>query len=351
MQPLEMLLFGQTDNPDEDALSDSDDESDSEDLGKQIARERHRANKRELRHQYKVVLDLMPNLRNDMKYLDEDDLIILSNYINFHLTNVRGDDGGSLRDRVITYLRDSRIKGFESAPSEVQKFYRGWSNMFTARMLCPQNMLARFDANPEAFCEMIISGPEGDDESILRGGNFPSFLYDQKQADPENELQGLLRSPYLLTCYKSLWTGPSSARLPGGRQNKTAGRPPIAWANNFFKVTPRTLAYTAVQVRYELTSLTIWSSSDIAGFSAYELFNEIVALFADPESDWYLDTLAWWNKQVFANAPDKSAGRAYNNRGGGPQTTAEKLRVQRRKEKKARKAMQSQAHGCAPSHP
>ena len=46
---------------------------------------------------------------------------------------------------------------------------------------------------------MILAGPEGEDEEILRGGNFPAFLYDQKVADPEDCLKGLLRSPYFLT--------------------------------------------------------------------------------------------------------------------------------------------------------
>lgn len=50
-------------------------------------------------------------------------------------------------------------------------------------------------------------------------------------------------------CLKSLWTGPGSAALESGRQAKTLGQPPIAWKYRVLHITPRMLAYTAVQVR------------------------------------------------------------------------------------------------------
>ncbi|KAI0654689.1 hypothetical protein C8Q70DRAFT_936903 [Cubamyces menziesii] len=268
IQPLDTLLFGSTDNPNEENIeSDLDDDADADDLDEMRgngAHEEH-AQREELRFQYQALLELLPNLQRDIKVLDQDSLMTLSAYISARVTAVRGDDGGALRGHVISYLRDSQIEEYTDAPQELPK-----------------------------FCETILAGPEGENECILQGGNFPAFLYDQKLANPEDTLNGLLRSPYFLACYKSLWTGPSSAWLLTGCNEKTPGRPPIAFANNFLKVTPRTLAYTAIQVRYELTGLTMWSTLDVGGYDGYELCEKVVAFFADPESDWAVDTLAWW---------------------------------------------------------
>ncbi|KAI0324833.1 hypothetical protein GY45DRAFT_1375233 [Cubamyces sp. BRFM 1775] len=245
-------------------------------------------------------------------------------HITARVNAVRGDDGGALHDRVISYLRDSRIEDFKDALQELPKFLWGWCDGYTARMLCPQKYLLRFDDNALEFCQMVLAGPEGDDKFILQGGNFPSFLYDQNLADPEDSLKGLLWSPYFLTYYKSLWTGPSSARLPTGHNEKTSGCPPIAWANSFLKVTPRTLAYTTVQVQYELTSRTAWSTVDVGGFDSHELYEELVGLFSDKESEWCCETLVWWQKQVFTNVPDTQSGGCPI-RGSGPMAVAEEL--------------------------
>ncbi|KAI0633697.1 hypothetical protein C8Q77DRAFT_1157869 [Trametes polyzona] len=301
---------------------------------------RERAYTRELLYRYNALLDIIPGLKTDIQYLDEDDIVILGTYLRSWARAVRGDDGGMIRDHVVPYLRMSRIKEFLNAPTDLAKFQRGWQNYYCARMLCPQVSLPRFDADWEAFAEMIMNGPTGDDEEILRGGNFPAFLYDQDQADPLDKRKGLMQSPYFLACFKSLWTGPGSAILINGRRAKTLGKPPIAWKYKLEHVTPRALAYTAVQVRYELTSLVKFETTDIGGYDGYELFDAIVSLFeSDPQSPWCKDTLEWWDARVLAHASYKSQATLKRK----TRTVADELRAAARKEKRMREAT-GQAH-------
>ncbi|OSD06438.1 hypothetical protein PYCCODRAFT_1464372 [Trametes coccinea BRFM310] len=327
MRPGEVLLFGKhaADDfeKDEDAEGSDSDESDSSDALDD------RTQRSELKYQYKSLLEMIPNLKDDLEIMDEDQLLILSTYLNNRVRRARGDDGGSLRDRMIGYMSESGIEDYKNPPAVIEKFRRGWYNWYTARMLCPQAALDRFDEDPDKFCETIMAGPEGEDENIIKAGNFPSFLYDQDLADPAQPTKGLLRG-------KSLWTGPGSARLARGRKDKTPGKPPIAWKYKLDHVTSRTLAYTAMLVRYELNSQTSFQTTDVGGFDGYDLFSEIVDLFSDPESQWCKDTLDWWDSAVFANVP----GRQKPTSKSGPLTVADQLRIERCAAIKARKAAQ-----------
>ncbi|KAI0672335.1 hypothetical protein C8Q78DRAFT_1125919 [Trametes maxima] len=305
MRPADALIHGKYFSFEDE--SDGESDSDESDLDK-LSSSGHsdeeqsytRAERQELKYQYNALLETIPDLKTDIKLLDEDGLTTLGDYLNSRLKAARGTDGGLIRDEVVRYLYYGGLETFRDAPDGLDKFRRGWYNEYTARMLCPQNQLARFDANREKFCEMILNGPEDDDEGILSGGNFPSLLYDQELADPGDKLKGLLRSPYFLALFKSLWTGPKSVTVIGGRKDKTSGKPPIAWKYGMTQVTPRSLAYTAVQVRYELTHLMNFATTDVGGYDGFELFEEIVGLFEDPHFQWCKDTLAWWNKYAYS---------------------------------------------------
>ncbi|EIW52145.1 uncharacterized protein TRAVEDRAFT_75262 [Trametes versicolor FP-101664 SS1] len=334
MRPMETLLFGVQDDL-EDVDSDSDDEAAGTTRAERAERKHERKRKHELRSQFRELLDLIPDMKSDIQYLDADDLITLGSYINNRVMAVRGDDGGLIRDAVIKYMGRSKTSDkFLLAPSDLDKGLRGWHNEFTARMLCPQVSLVRFEEGWEDFAAMIMAGPTGADEEILRGGNFPSLLYDQDLADPLDPLKGLLRSPYLKMCVKSLWTGPGSAALDAGRQAKTPGQSPIAWKYRVVHITPRMLAYTAVQVRYELSSLIKFGTTDVGAFNGNELFDEIVDLFSDPVSEWCKSTLAWWDQQVLANITYRPVYVVERQ----TLTVADKMRAERRKVKKAREA-------------
>ncbi|TFY82296.1 hypothetical protein EWM64_g1716 [Hericium alpestre] len=62
-----------------------------------------------------------------------------------------------------------------------------------------------------------------------------------------------------------------------------------------------TTAYIFIQVRFALTSKERWNPED-RSYKYEEAYGKVVALFEYyPNDPWVLDTLAWYNKQVFGN--------------------------------------------------
>ncbi|CDO75465.1 hypothetical protein BN946_scf184935.g1 [Trametes cinnabarina] len=341
MNPFEVLEFGLTydldNNPDMDHLySDSESESDTHtdsdseySLEKQERAQRNaaRARTRELIFQYNGILDVLPDLRTDAKYFDEDELITLTDFVRTRMNAARCDDSGRIRDLVITYMI-AKIPAPQrgcGVPSLLAKHERGWQNKHTARLLCPQRLLSDFDADWQSFVDRVLTN-----KRPIKGGDFASFLYDQDLANPNDDDAGLLRSPYFLMCFKALWTGPSSVHLENGRHHRTAGKPPIACKYKLYKVSPRMIAYTAVLVRCELSSLSEWSTTDIAGFDGTNLYDTIIQLFADPVDDWRNDTLRWWNQRVFGNMQASSISMAPKEK-----TTADRIRAKRKASRRA----------------
>ncbi|KAI0349320.1 hypothetical protein OH77DRAFT_1432160 [Trametes cingulata] len=332
MSPFEALNFGLNSDGDICAPeSDSDDEDDDEDSdsGVLTTMKLDKAYKRELLYQFHALLDLIPDLKESIQSLDEAELMTLGDYIKNRFHAARGDDSASLRKYMLPYLQglESEHKDYRTAPSMIEKYARGWHSWYTARLLCPQNLLAEFDRNAERFSDLVLSG-----DKKIDSDDFPSFLYDQEAASEDDYLAGLLRGPYLKMCLKSLLTGPSSVKLTFGRKDKTPGKPPIAMKYKLTSVSPRAIAYTAVLVRCELSSQLEFSPTDVGGFNACDFYNNIVELFEDPTSKWCQETLDWWNTRVFGNM---SRARRQAPERDGHQTIAEKLRAERRAARKA----------------
>ncbi|KAL7283550.1 hypothetical protein ACG7TL_002984 [Trametes sanguinea] len=339
MNPFEVIGFGLTydlDNPSgldhlhSDSESESAPDTDSDSNPEAQARAQRnaaRARTRELIFQYDGILDVIPDLRSDAKYFDEDELITLTDFVRTRMYAARSDDSGRIRDLVITYMnpKSSAPQQDSHIPSILAKHARGWQNKYTARLLCPQRLLGDFNADWSSFADRVLTN-----KRPIKGGDFPSFLYDQDLADPEDDDAGLLRSPYFLMCFKALWTGPSSVHLENGRHHRTAGKPPIACKYKLYKVSARMIAYTTVLVRCELSSLSEWSTTDVAGFDGTNLYETIVQLFADPVDDWRNDTLRWWNQRVFGNMQATSSCI-----GPKEKTTADRIRAKRKASRRA----------------
>ena len=95
---------------------------------------------------------------------------------------------------------------------------------------------------------------------------------------------------------------------PGKAKSK---RPSVAELHHLKKVTLRTIAYAAIhvrallllyfklqasfQARLALSTMDQWGRYD-GDFDMDEFYHGIIELFDDVDSDWTLETLAWWNQ-------------------------------------------------------
>jgi len=179
---------------------------------------------------------------------------------------------------------------------------RGFFHPTTARLLCPRHLQEQFERNPEHFCRDVHYG-----NIFISHDDFPSFLYPEEEYNPEAIDENLLRGPFLLSCFRHIFTGPRTAlkKSPG----KSPGKKSKADLYDITKVTPENIAYTAILCRHILNSKASWATED-GGFRADVFYANIVDLFDDKE--WAQDTLDWWNKWVFGDDPrvqDNSPGQ------------------------------------------
>ncbi|THG96657.1 hypothetical protein EW026_g5212 [Hermanssonia centrifuga] len=180
------------------------------------------------------------------------------------------------------------------------KSLRGFNNNIFGRLLCPHKYSQLYSQDPEGFCKKVL---ESDDTVIIQASDLPAFLYDGDY-NPEAIDKGLLRGPIPVQVYKVIFTSPSSLSAKGGDGN-AKGRSSHAQLHGLTRVTPHTIAYACMQARYFCSSLRSWRERD-GKFCLRHFYYYIVALFEmDAESIWAVETLDWWDRQVFGKGPRK----------------------------------------------
>ncbi|KAI0369421.1 hypothetical protein BV20DRAFT_363799 [Pilatotrama ljubarskyi] len=278
----------------------------------------------------------MPDLKTDIKILDDDQLVTYAKYIDHCARASRGDDTSALRNDGILLMSDEVTRptpAYANAPATLVKYQRGWNNKYTARLLCPQEKLEDFDRDTDAFTAAVQAG-----DIDVTAAQYPSFLYDQKAAEdaPEDAIEpGFLKSPLLRGFYKRVWTGRHSAFRNGARSDNTPGKPPISRTYNISRVHPRTIAYIIVLGRFVLSSQNQFQTMDEVGeFDNADFFNRIVKLFRDPTSPWCKDILEWWDREIYGAG---AATRKAKSTGPKKETAADRLERLRKAERKERR--------------
>ncbi|GBE77723.1 hypothetical protein SCP_0106050 [Sparassis crispa] len=222
---------------------DNDDNMDDNDLPEELSENQ----RQELEYAYKAILDIIPGLKVDIDLFEEDPsaVHILANYLDAHLRSTRSDDIASLKARMINYI--PRLDGYPILNSDDPKWERGFVSITTGRQLCSQILLQEFDEDPVSFCRRVRDG-----ETRILSDDYPSFLYDQAEYDPDELDAGLLKGPLLVACFKSLFTGPRTVKNTGSGKQRGPGRPPLAQIYQLSQVSSRNLAYVAVLVHFVL---------------------------------------------------------------------------------------------------
>ncbi|PSR76551.1 hypothetical protein PHLCEN_2v8381 [Hermanssonia centrifuga] len=177
----------------------------------------------------------------------------------------RSDDIGTLKTHGLDIIEMFGLmdhKKIEWAAKKISykvKAIRGFNDIIFGRLLCPHKLSKAFKEDPHGLCKKIT---EGCADTVILASDLPAFLYD-RDYNPNAIDEGLLRGQVPVQIYKCIFTSPSSVALVGIGSN-TKGRSSHAQLHGLTRVTPHTIAYAC--------------------------------MLMDPDSDWTVGTLDWWDK-------------------------------------------------------
>ncbi|SJK96863.1 uncharacterized protein ARMOST_14562 [Armillaria ostoyae] len=202
----------------------------------------------------------------------------------------RGTDTNKIRYDILTLCLKDPVNDVITPPKPVHKTGQGFNHVDTGRLLCPQIHLEKFNKS-DRFLYDLANG-----KVKVIASEWPSFLYDQDLYDPEDEEIGLLKGYLLLRVYLHIFCSNGDPTKQDGPK-----RGSIAKIHGISVITGRQIAYAACQARYALSSKDGWTEQDGA-FDLPLFYKSIVDLFeSHPDDEWALETLAWWNEQVYGD--------------------------------------------------
>ncbi|KAG2739948.1 hypothetical protein P692DRAFT_201842565 [Suillus brevipes Sb2] len=244
----------------------------------------------DVRREHKVFIELIdsyPGLIDRLTKGEEEDVIHVGELLGKGASGARGDDTKTLKSAVLDWIVP-RGQAVIPPLSRNIKSDRGFNHEATGALLCP----AGLDwSNPETK-QNLKSG-----ELAVRGDQWPIFLYAESHYNVEDPWKGLLRSDILVFGFKHVFTSPSSVD-----KEPKATRSGNAYLHGMKSVTKGSLAYIATQVRFALSSSSVFSRTDTVTDSE-NFYHSILDLLDDPdETEEVTDLLMWWTRRVFPNS-------------------------------------------------
>ncbi|KAG2135515.1 hypothetical protein DEU56DRAFT_908867 [Suillus clintonianus] len=256
---------------------------------------------------YKKLVIWCPSVQKFMQSsADISELASEYSKLNRSADAARGDDTTSLKFAVASWLMQA-----SPTPNPVishrDKSYRGFYHDVTGKLLCPVD----YDWNDTIVREAIRNCHP---DYRVTSYSWPSYLYQGGHYDPNNPTKGLFKGEVLVKAVKHIFTSPSSADDPLGfasvqnlsKRQRTTGerrtRHDVAGLLRMKSVQPRAIAYTAVQLRFALSSAGSWRIVD-DDFDHEEFYHNVVDYFElcpSREATKEVETLLfWWNQKVF----------------------------------------------------
>ncbi|KZP12900.1 hypothetical protein FIBSPDRAFT_754335, partial [Athelia psychrophila] len=173
-----------------------------------------------------------------------------------------GDDAGNLKITVVEWV-DTLYGPSVPQLKPGSKDERGLNNDSTGRLLCPSEHNWDDEIVHVKICD-------SDPEFTVTAGPWPMCMYAAQTRDPDDMEKGLFPSALLIKSFNNIITSPSSAVsvsvlndlvnseniLPASKKAKRKGptHSNIASLIGLKSVTPRTITYTAVQLRFALSN-------------------------------------------------------------------------------------------------
>ncbi|OBZ75284.1 hypothetical protein A0H81_04986 [Grifola frondosa] len=233
----------------------------------------------------------MPALIDDLA-MSSTGILLISAFLDAHAQFARTDDVAMLRYDAMGYIEEVVLPN--NTPIRYlagrTKHLRGFKDLATARLLTPRLLRDQFDRNPQLFCREVREGT-----IKIKSADFPSFMYPENGFNVDRAVIGLCKGPFLLRCFRHVFTGKRSATVSATAGSK-GGPKPVAELNGMDAVTPENIAYVAVLARFVLNDQETWQAEN-RRFNNAEFFDGIILAFKDPV--WRASTLKWWNEEVF----------------------------------------------------
>ncbi|KAH6886091.1 hypothetical protein BKA70DRAFT_1123289, partial [Coprinopsis sp. MPI-PUGE-AT-0042] len=234
---------------------------------------------------YQKLLNMVPLLHQHLVDASEEEVMAMSAMIQKGANSARSDDTKTLKSAIVDWIIPLNGQPLNPPIACNVKMDWGFLHPRTGFLLCP------VDLN---WQDEEVQKQLRDKELMVSGRSWPIFLYKDENYD-ENELwSGLLRHKLLIKVSVHIFTSPSSVK----REVK-ATRSGNARIHGMTSVTRALLAYISTQVRFALTSMSIFSCADTETDSE-TFYNSVLDLLEDPEEQEEVrDLLSWWNKRVF----------------------------------------------------
>ncbi|KAH6902506.1 hypothetical protein BKA70DRAFT_1112837 [Coprinopsis sp. MPI-PUGE-AT-0042] len=228
---------------------------------------------------------MIPSLHQRILDASEEEVMAIAAMVSSCSTfPLRSDDTKTLKGAVLDWIIPPG-QPLNPPLSRNVKMDRGFSHPRTGQLLCP----AELDWNQKEVQRQLK-----DKELVVSGTSWPIFLYKDEAYDENEPWTGLFRSKILLKAYKHIFTSPSSVE----REVK-ATRSGNARIHGMTAVTRASLAYIATQVRFSLTSASIFSRAD-SETDSETFYHSVLDLLEDPEEQHEVkELLNWWNQRVF----------------------------------------------------
>ncbi|KAG1901200.1 uncharacterized protein F5891DRAFT_1187896 [Suillus fuscotomentosus] len=262
-----------------------------------------------LQRGYIELTKALPWVHEKLANLDHDDSEDMRRKLKRGADSARGDDTGTLKELVASWVNDE----FHPTPliKTSDKHYRGFMNNACSKLLCPAEWSWEDSAVKAGVRDCTTA-------FIVSENLWPLFMYQNYEANSGDLERNLMKSKLLVMGFKAIFTSPSSADEADGdgdgadiienncharRQlDQVKVKTCVASIIGMRKVTPRTITYTACQIRFALSSITSWRTVD--GDFDYEIFwNNIVDFFENapgPAARARLNgLLERWTRKVF----------------------------------------------------
>ncbi|KAG2145544.1 hypothetical protein BD769DRAFT_1660617 [Suillus cothurnatus] len=261
---------------------------------------------------YGILMRTLPWLLKTSSDMEHDDYMRMLKMLRQGTDGARGDDTSKLKTLIADWV-NRELKPNPLVDSD-DKHSWGFINDACGKLLCP----AELDWNDPITKAGIQDRSEG---YVVMDLSFLAFLYENYTANLDNLEEGLFKGKILVQGYKAVFTSPSSAKNIEGdsdgadviKNNRCARKSVwglkvkkhVAQIIKMEKVTPRSIAYIACQVRFALSSVMSWRTVD-GDFDYIQFWRSIVDFFERPpgREAWcrVKRLLEWWTRKVFGRS-------------------------------------------------
>ncbi|KAJ3882464.1 hypothetical protein F5051DRAFT_449172 [Lentinula edodes] len=264
---------------------------------------------------YHIVVKTVPGFQKavDAAGTDISAILTLCKQLQYGSISARSDDVHTLMIELANWLN------FRPLPSRADPLLlnhsrelRGFKHNLTGKLLCP----VEYD-----WSDSVVRAKIRNKEIKTNASFFIRAFYRGEEGNPDNVEEGFLRSTLLVQTWRQIYRASGSisedeipstqsdlsetpAPVPQSNKARSSTKQSLAELYGLNQVTPRTIAYSCVLLRFSLSHAKKWGQD--RSFNYEGLYNEIVDYFeaADPEDEevqtHLAELLQWWNQQAFA---------------------------------------------------